>query len=88
MMALVLHSIKAILPFFIFLLVWVIAFAYMLDMMGSLYQDDDYDGLGYVPLMILQTFRNSLGDIGVPELQFWKKLGSLDEVKSKKKLAD
>jgi hypothetical protein len=63
-----------ILPFTIFLMMWMVVNTILYDISGIAIfdkEDNDYHQLTYSVALILQNFRNSVGDITTPTYYYW-----------------
>jgi len=78
--------IKKVSAFTVFLMIWVILLSFLFKILGANFEDDDtFDYKGYnddfgdyrmmsEPLIyLIQTFRNSIGDISTPHYSYWWK---------------
>lgn len=62
------ENIKVFLPFMFF---WIFIFTTMLRSIGSTYPADDYPDLNIYVANLLQTWRNSLANVAVPDYSKW-----------------
>ena len=72
---------KRMFTFFVFFLFWNFMFSWLFRISGSGISNTeikDYDGLHTHVMQMITVFRNSLGDIQVPEYSFWENLGKAD----------
>lgn len=61
-------DIKVFLPFMFF---WIFIFTTMLRSIGSSYPEDDYPDLNSYVANLIQTWRNSLANVAVPNYSKW-----------------
>ena len=65
------HCIDDIQTFNVFLLGWIFYFCIFYKMAGVIFYPDDYPGVSPWFISILQTYRNSIGDIAAPSYPLW-----------------
>lgn len=68
---LVVQCLYDVIPFTIFLISWVTFFGMVYRILGMDIEPDDYDLLPSYFIYFIQTFRNSVGDIGAPSYSYW-----------------
>ena len=59
--------------FIIFFVSWIFVFAHLFKITGANFDDEDY---ALVPRakFVLQTFRNTIGDVAAPQYGYWLEL--------------
>ena len=68
---LVTECINDISVFGLFMFGWVIVISFIYILLGSEFENDDYDLLPMNIIQVLQTWRNSVGDLNPPKYPFW-----------------
>jgi hypothetical protein len=63
--------------FLTFMFFWVLVFAWLMKIAGAnVYMSDDrnedYGSLGSAMMQVLETFRNTLGDLNRPADNYWR----------------
>lgn len=70
------HSLASMNNFLIFLIFWIILFAYLFVIAGNPIDkskpNEDYAYLDQTSQIVIHTLRNTLGDLQLPEYDFWK----------------
>ena len=69
---LILNCVWDVRIFFYFFMAWVIMFSIIFKVSGAEFDDEDYPTLPGGAFLI-QTYRNSIGDIAPPKYEYWKK---------------
>ena len=57
--------------FLFFFIAWVMLFGQLFLVMGATFDDEDYPTLQLLTVYF-QTYRNSIGDIGTPQYEYWE----------------
>lgn len=84
LVTLVTYCINALWTFLSFLILFMFLFAFTFKMLGATFDEETYDkdynddlnDYKYVPdlwVFLIQTFRNSIGDLGTPHYKYWVK---------------
>lgn len=72
---LVYECVKDIILFMLYFLYWVIFFASIYIILGADFnvgeKADDYKSLSPLEINFIGVFRNSLGDIAIPGIEYW-----------------
>ena len=58
-------------PFMIFMLSWVVLFSLEFQILGLEVDPEEYEGLGWKAIYMLQSYRNSIGDLAAPGTSKW-----------------
>jgi len=69
---LVAQALSDSIPFTCFLIMWLILFSLLFRILGFEIDDGDYSSMGQASIYVLQTYRNSVGDIAAPAYSFWE----------------
>ena len=68
----------------VFLISWIAFFTIIYSILGVEFDKADYADLNMITVVGIQTYRNSIGDIGPPSYPKWDKLiNSVDATVSK-----
>ena len=82
---LVYECVKDIILFMLYFLYWVIFFASIYIILGADFnvgeKADDYKSLSPLEINFIGVFRNSLGDIAIPGIEYWLTREQLEEEK-------
>lgn len=57
--------------FVAFLVSWIFVFTTLFQVVGATFSADDYPGLHRFEVMLIQVYRNSIGDIAPPSYDLW-----------------
>ena len=68
---LIMQAIKDTGPFLFFFVSWIACFCLLMLIAGWELDVQDYPGVNYYVAYIIQTYRNSIGDITPPSYSFW-----------------
>ena len=68
---LVSYCVKDIMPVMVFMLFWITFFCFVQSFLGVQVDDSDYKDITYMYMVFLQTWRISIGDIIVPNHNYW-----------------
>ena len=60
--------------FTLFFIFWIVTFAFLYQILGIDVPKDDYAHLSVLARYQIQVFRNSIGDLEVPEFSVWESL--------------
>ena len=80
LVTLVTKSISDTQTFNIYLLAWMFYFCQFYKISGVVFDDGDYPEVGSMFVNILQTYRNSIGDIAAPTYPLWEEFIAKDNV--------
>ena len=68
---LIIECIRDISVFGLFMFGWIIVITLIYILLGAEFDNEDYDVLDPKVFFVIQTWRNSIGDIGPPKYSFW-----------------
>ena len=80
LVTLVTKSISDTQTFNIYLMAWMFYFCQFYKISGVVFDDGDYPEVGSMFVNILQTYRNSIGDIAAPTYPLWEDFIAKDNV--------
>jgi hypothetical protein len=65
------QTIKELVSFLSFMMITIVYFAFSTHIFGASYDSSDYVGVNSFVVILIQTFRNSIGDINPPLYDNW-----------------
>ena len=76
---LVLKTISDTFIFLIFFILWVVFFGVLFIVLRIEYDNGDYPSIGMRSIMMIQTYRNFLGDLAPPDVSQWLDVENADD---------